>query len=54
VPLAGLGDPPPTKAREIIAKGDRRDFVLVSLDPPRRVAELALAPAGARAANVPT
>ena len=43
VPLAGLGDPPPTKAREILARGDRREFVLVGLDPPRRVAELALA-----------
>jgi hypothetical protein len=42
IPLAGLGDPPPTKARQVISRGERRRFVLVALDPPRRVAELAL------------
>ncbi|HLN16491.1 MAG TPA: hypothetical protein VK277_07070 [Acidimicrobiales bacterium] len=42
IPLTGLGDPPPRKAREVVTKGERRPFVLVSLDPPRRVAELAL------------
>jgi hypothetical protein len=53
IPLAGLGDPPPTKARQVISRGERRRFVLVALDPPRRVAELALpelASAVARAA----
>ncbi|HEX4082870.1 MAG TPA: hypothetical protein VHX40_07890 [Acidimicrobiales bacterium] len=53
IPLAGLGDPPPTKARQVISRGERRRFVLVALDPPRRVAELALpelASAAARAA----
>ncbi|MGH9091383.1 MAG: NYN domain-containing protein [Acidimicrobiales bacterium] len=42
VPLTGLGDPPPRKAREVLARGQRQRFVLVALDPPRRVAELAL------------
>jgi hypothetical protein len=42
VPLTGLGDPPPRKAREVLLRGQRQSFVLVGLDPPRRVAELAL------------
>lgn len=42
IPLAGLGHPPPRKAREVLSRGQRRTFVLVSLDPPRRMAELAL------------
>lgn len=42
VPLTGLGDPPPRKAREVLVRGQRQSFVLVGLDPPRRVAELAL------------
>jgi len=42
VPLTGLGDPPPRKAREVLSRGQRQSFVLVGLDPPRRVAELAL------------
>jgi hypothetical protein len=42
VPLAGLGDPPPIRAREVLSRGDRRQFVLIGLDPQRRMAELAL------------
>ena len=42
IPLTAMGEPPPTKARQVLAKGERRSFVLVGLDPPRRVAELAL------------
>ena len=49
VPLTGLGDPPPRKAREVLARGQRQSFVLVGLDPPRRVAELALPAMGAAA-----
>jgi hypothetical protein len=37
-----MGDPPPTKARQVLTRGERRPFVLTALDPPRRVAELAL------------
>jgi hypothetical protein len=42
IPLSAMGDPPPTKAREVLTKGGIRPFVLAGLDPPRRVAELAL------------
>jgi hypothetical protein len=42
LPLTGLGDPPPRRAREVVDRGEQRSFVLVALDPPRRGAELAL------------
>ncbi len=42
-PLAGLGEPPPRAAREVLSRGEHRSFSLVALDPPRRMAELALA-----------
>jgi Zc3h12a-like Ribonuclease NYN domain/S1 RNA binding domain len=42
VPLRGLADPPPNKARQVLTKGETRTFVLVSLDAARRRAELAL------------
>jgi Zc3h12a-like Ribonuclease NYN domain len=42
IPLSAMGDPPPTKARQVLTKGEVRLFVLSSLDPPRRVAELSL------------
>jgi Zc3h12a-like Ribonuclease NYN domain len=42
IPLTGMGDPPPIKARQMLTKGEVRPFVLSSLDPPRRVAELSL------------
>jgi hypothetical protein len=42
IPLSAMGTPPPTKARQMLTKGELRPFVLAGLDPPRRVAELAL------------
>jgi hypothetical protein len=42
VPLAGLAVPPPRRAREVVDRGQLRQFVLVALDPARRGAELAL------------
>jgi hypothetical protein len=42
LPLTGLGDPPPRRAREVVAQGEERSFAVVALDPPRRGAELAL------------
>jgi ribosomal protein S1 len=42
VPLRGLADPPPKRARQVLTKGEARPFLLVSLDPARRRAELAL------------
>ena len=53
IPLSAMGDPPPTKARQMLAKGEVRPFVLSSLDPPRRVAELSL-PAPAKKRRGPT
>ncbi|HXB36069.1 MAG TPA: hypothetical protein VNU75_00065, partial [Acidimicrobiales bacterium] len=42
IPLSAMGTPPPTKARKVLKKGEVRPFLLAGLDPPRRVAELAL------------
>jgi hypothetical protein len=42
VPLRGLADPPPNKARQVLTKGETRQFALISLDAARRRAELAL------------
>jgi Zc3h12a-like Ribonuclease NYN domain len=42
IPLTAMGTPPPNKARQVLKKGEVRPFVLAGLDPPRRVAELAL------------
>ena len=44
IPLTAMGTPPPTKARQVLKKGEVRSFVLAGLDPPRRVAELAIRP----------
>jgi hypothetical protein len=44
IPLTAMGTPPPTKARQVLKKGEVRSFVLAGLDPPRRVAELAISP----------
>ena len=49
IPLTAMGTPPPTKARQVLKKGEVRPFVLAGLDPPRRVAELALPPTSATA-----
>ncbi len=51
IPLTAMGTPPPTKARQVLKKGEVRPFVLAGLDPPRRVAELALAESGASPAR---
>jgi Zc3h12a-like Ribonuclease NYN domain len=42
VPLRGLAIPAPVKARDVVAKGEVRRFVLVSLEAGHRRAELAL------------
>lgn len=54
IPLTAMGDPPPTKARQVLSRGEHRRFVLVGLDPPRRVAELALPGVQAVAAALET
>jgi hypothetical protein len=42
LPLTGLGDPPPRRAREVLDRDEQGSFVVVALDPPRRGAELAV------------
>ena len=37
-----LGDPAPARARDVLQRGDRRTFKLVTVDAERRIAELAL------------
>ncbi len=41
-PTTLLGDPPPARARDVLKRGDRRTFRLVTVDSERRIAELAL------------
>jgi hypothetical protein len=53
IPLSAMGDPPPRSAREILAKGEARPFVVQALDPLRRGVELAL-PGFAHVSGVPT
>jgi hypothetical protein len=53
LPLSAMGDPPPRRARELVAKGEERSFVVQALDPQRRGVELAL-PGFARIAGGPT
>ena len=42
-PLAGLGSPAPTRARDVLKKGEVARFRIVAFDATRRRAELALA-----------
>lgn len=46
-PLSGLGTPAPRSAREVLARGEIRRFVIRGLDPQRRGIELALPEASA-------
>jgi hypothetical protein len=41
-PTTLLGTPPPARARDVLKRGDRKTFRLVTVDPERRIAELAL------------
>jgi hypothetical protein len=41
-PTTSLGDPAPARARDVLKRGDRRSFRLVTVDAERRIAELAL------------
>jgi hypothetical protein len=41
-PTTLLGDPAPARARDVLKRGDRRQFRLVTVDAERRIAELAL------------
>jgi hypothetical protein len=41
-PTTSLGTPPPARARDVLKRGDQRNFRLVTVDSERRIAELAL------------
>ena len=41
-PTTGLGSPAPARARDVLTRGDVRDFTLVTVDGQRRIAELSL------------
>lgn len=42
IPLSAMGEPPPTRARDVLEKGETRRFVVQAVDAPRRAIELAL------------
>jgi hypothetical protein len=42
-PTTSLGNPPPTRARDVLKRGDRKTFRLDTVDGDRRIAELSLA-----------
>ena len=42
IPLKSMADPAPRSAREVLERGETRDFVVASLDAPRRGIDLAL------------
>ncbi len=42
VPLSAMANPPPRSAREVMHRGEEREFVVQALDAPRRGIELAL------------
>jgi len=53
VPLSSMGDPPPRSAREVLTKGESREFVVQALDAARRGIELSL-PGFVKVAGAPT
>ncbi len=59
IALRNLGDPAPRSAREVLARGDLRTFVVHSLDGPRRGVDLTLPPgeplpAAGSSSSIPT
>jgi hypothetical protein len=53
VPLGAMGDPRPTRARDVLRRGETRTFVVQAVDAPRRGVELAL-PGFAKVAGAPS
>ena len=53
VPLSALGNPPPTRARDVLTRGEQRSFVIQAVDAPRRGIELGL-PGFATVAGAPS
>ncbi len=53
IPLSAMGDPRPTRARDVLNRGEVRSFVVQAVDAPRRGIELAL-PGFAKVAGAPS
>ena len=53
IPLGAMGDPRPTRARDVLTRGETRTFVIQAVDAPRRGIELAL-PGFAKVAGAPS
>jgi len=53
IPLGAMGDPRPTRARDVLQRGETRAFVVQAVDAPRRGVELAL-PGFAKVAGAPS
>jgi hypothetical protein len=53
VPLSAMGDPRPTRARDVLTRGETRSFVVQAVDAPRRGIELGL-PGFAKVAGAPS
>ncbi len=53
LPLAAMGDPTPTRARDVLEKGERRVFIVQAVDAPRRAIEVGL-PGFAHPAGAPS
>jgi hypothetical protein len=53
VPLSAMGSPQPTRARDVLTKGEARTFVVQAVDAPRRGIELGL-PGFATVAGAPS
>lgn len=53
VPIAAMGEPRPTRARDVLTRGETRTFVVQAVDAPRRGIELAL-PGFAKVAGAPS
>jgi hypothetical protein len=53
VPISALGNPPPSRARDVLRRGETREFVVQAVDAPRRGIELGL-PGFSNIAGTPT
>jgi len=53
VPLSAMGNPPPSRARDVLKRGETRAFVVQAVDAPRRGIELGL-PGFATVAGAPS
>jgi hypothetical protein len=53
IPLTGMGSPAPRSPRSVLSKGERRNFVVKTVNPGRRDIELALPGVGKKLEEVP-